>query len=88
MRPIPFANALAAATGLFAVALFLLRLVAPRVFAFVFNSQFFGADVASLFPPRTGWRSLFGAFIVIVITAWVFGLLWAVLYYLCVRGGG
>ena len=80
MRSIPFANSLAAATGLFALALFALRFVAPRLFAIVFNSQFFGADVASLLPEDMKASSLFAAFGVVVGTAWLFGLIWAVLY--------
>jgi hypothetical protein len=53
MQPIAFATALAAASAIFAVVLILLRVVAPQVFVVVFNSQFFGADVAFLLPlPR------------------------------------
>ena len=80
MRSIPFANSLAVATGLFAVVLFSLRSFAPRLFAFVFNSQFFGADVASLLPVDMKVSSLIAAFVIVVMTAWIFGLIWAVLY--------
>ncbi len=80
MRSIPFANSLAAATGLFALALFALRSVAPRLFVFVFNSQFFGADVASLLRPERGVGPPIGALAVVVITTWIFGFIWALLY--------
>lgn len=80
MRSIPFANSLAVATGLFAIGIATLRFLAPRLFAFVFNSQFFGADVASLLPAQTSITSLFAAFVIVVITAWIFGFIWAMLY--------
>ena len=80
MRSIPFANSLAGATAIFAIVLFGSRYVAPRFFAFVFNSQFFGADVASLLPPDMKVSSIIAAFAVVVITAWIFGFIWAVLY--------
>ena len=86
MRSVPFANSLAAATGLFAIVLFALRFVAPRLFVFVFNSQFFGADVASLFRPEIGAGSLIAAFVVVLITSWIFGLLWAALYNRWTKG--
>jgi len=82
----PFANSLAAATGLFAIVLFILRFIAPGPFAVIFNSQFFGAEVASLFPPDVTVSSLIAAFVIVVMTAWIFGLIWALLYNRWTKG--
>ncbi len=88
MRSIAFANSLAAATGLFALALFALRFITPGLFALIFNSQFFGADVASLLPAHTSVVSVFAAFVIVVITAWIFGLIWAIFYNWWTNGRG
>ncbi len=88
MRPVPFANSLAVASGVFAIVLFLLRFVAPRLFVLVFNSQFFSADVASLLPSDTGLSALLAALSVVVITSWIFGLVWASLYNRWTKGRG
>jgi len=79
MQPIAFATALAVASAIFAVVLILLRVAAPRLFVIVFNGQFFGADVASLLPTASTKRLVPGA-ITVIVTAWVFGLIWALLY--------
>lgn len=75
---LPFANALTAATAVFSVALLALRAVARDLFTVVFNSQFLGANVASLSPPQPGIGSSLGTLLVVV--TWVFGAVWAVLY--------
>jgi 2TM family of unknown function (DUF5676) len=80
MQAIAFATALAAASAIFAVVLMLLRVVAPRLFVIVFNGQFFGADVASLLPRAPSTRRLVPGAIIVIATAWVFGLIWALLY--------
>jgi hypothetical protein len=71
---LPFANALTAATAVFSVALRAVR----DLFTVVFNSQFLGANVASLSPPQPGIGSSLGTLLVVV--TWVFGAVWAVLY--------
>ena len=50
IHPLAFANALAITSALLAVLLAMLTATVPSVFVFVFNAQFFGADVASLLP--------------------------------------
>ena len=80
MQPIAFATALAVASAIFAVVLILLRVAAPRLFVIVFNGQFFGADVASLLPTATSTKRLVPGAITVIVTAWVFGLIWALLY--------
>ncbi len=49
-----FAISLAILVALLYVAFLLLGVLAPQVFRFLFNAQFFGADVASLFPKTVG----------------------------------
>jgi len=75
---LPFADALTAATAVFSVALLVLRAVARDLFTVVFNSQFWGANVASLSPSQPGIGSSLGTLLVVV--TWVFGAVWAVLY--------
>ena len=58
----------------------LLRVVAPRLFVIVFNGQFFGADVASLLPTAPDTKRVVPGAIIVIVTAWVFGLIWALLY--------
>ena len=80
MQPVAFATSLAIVTGIFALFFFALRVTVPGVFAFVLNSQFFGADVASLFPRHVRSAALVGTLLVVVATSWVFAAVWAVLY--------
>lgn len=80
IRPLAFANALALTTALLAVILIFLRVFAPTIFVFVFNAQFFGADVAMLLPPHSHAVTLFAEFLTFVGGAWGFGLVGAILY--------
>jgi hypothetical protein len=80
LRPIPFANALTiTATGLF-VFLIALRELAPAFFVYFFNAQFFGADVASLLPARPSFARLMADLLIMLIGAWLFGYVWALVY--------
>lgn len=80
IRPLAFANALAVTTAALAVFLILLRLISPRVFVFLFNAQFFGANVASLLPGELEIFPMIGEFLALVGGAWGFGLVGALLY--------
>jgi hypothetical protein len=80
LNTLAFASALAALTALVYLAFTLLALVSPSAFQLVFNAQFFGADVASLFPRVPGRPGFLLTFIILVVTAWVFGWAWAWLY--------
>lgn len=75
-----FANSLAILTGLLYLVFLVLGLGAPEVFKFLFNAQFLGADVASLFPQRIGFGTAVGTLITLVLTSWGFGYAWAWLY--------
>jgi hypothetical protein len=87
IRPLAFANALAVTTAALAILLLILRWVAPSVFVFFFNAQFFGADVAMLLPDRTDLPSLIAEFAAFVGGAWVFGLAGALLYNRFIHAG-
>ncbi|MDO8602132.1 MAG: DUF5676 family membrane protein [bacterium] len=74
-----FANSLAVLTGLLYIALAVLKMVVPSLFTFIFNAQFFGADVATLVPTQS--LGDFSAILVaVLITAWIAGYLWAWFY--------
>ena len=45
-----FANSMAILTAAFYLLFYLINLIAPGLFRFLFNAQFLGADVASLLP--------------------------------------
>ena len=87
IRPLAFANTLAITTAVLALVLILLRIVFPAVFVFIFNAQFFGADVASLLPERINILKMIGELIAFVGGAWGFGLLGAILYNRFIRNG-
>jgi hypothetical protein len=75
-----FANSLAILTGLLYIVFVILLLLAPNLFKFLFNTQFLGADVASLFPRRISAGSFAGTLATLVVSAWVFGYAWVWLY--------
>ena len=80
IRPLAFANALAITTAILATLLLALRLFAPRLFIFVFNAQFFGADVAMLLPDQIHVPTVTAELVAFVGGAWGFGLVGALLY--------
>ena len=57
-----------------------LRLFAPGLFVFIFNAQFFGADVAMLLPAQVHTGTMIAEFLAFVGGAWGFGLIGALLY--------
>jgi hypothetical protein len=80
IQPIAFANALALTTAALAGFLLTLRMLAPTAFMFIFNAQFFGANVASLLPAEPSVLNTLGELLAFVGGAWGFGWLGAVLY--------
>lgn len=75
-----FANALAILTGAVYLVFYILGLSAPNTFKALFNAQFLGADVASLLPKDASLGNVFGVFVTLVVTAWLMGFVWALLY--------
>jgi hypothetical protein len=80
LRPIAFANAIAATTAALTVFLWVLRFLLPSLFAFFFNAQFFGADVAALLPKDAHPLLMAAEFAALLAGAWGIGFLWAFLY--------
>lgn len=79
LKPQAFANAIAATAVIFYILLFILQLAAPPLFQLIFNSQFLGADVASLLP-KMNLANFAGLLIAIGVVSWIFGYLIAVIY--------
>ena len=75
-----FANSLAILVALFYIIFYVVSLVAPAVFDFVFNAQFFGADVASLMPQQSAFIDFLSTLVVLVVTTWIMAYVWAWLY--------
>lgn len=86
IRPLAFANTLALTTAVLALVLILLRIVFPPLFVFIFNAQFFGADVAALLPDRVNIPKMIGELAAFVGGAWGFGLLGAIIYNRLIHG--
>jgi hypothetical protein len=80
LKPIAFANAIAATTAALTVFLWALRFLLPSFFTFFFNAQFFGADVASLLPKDTNLPLMLAEFSALLAGAWGIGFVWATLY--------
>jgi len=80
LNEIAFATALAVLAAAVNLLFSLAALISPNVFRLLFNAQFFGADVASLFPRVIPYEGFIGTFIVLVISAWLVGYAWAWLY--------
>lgn len=80
LRPLAFANAIAATTLVLAAFLLVLRVLSPPIFAFFFNAQFFGADVNSLLPAHPPLIRVAAELLALLAGAWGIGYLWAVLY--------
>ena len=75
-----FANSLAILTGALYILFYLVSLFAPQFFRHLFNAQFLGADVASLFPKEISFSYFFQTLVILVITVSIFGYAWAWLY--------
>jgi hypothetical protein len=80
LKPLAFANAIAATTAALTVFLWALRFLLPPFFTFFFNAQFFGADVASLLPKDVTPLLMLAEFLALLTGAWGIGFVWAVLY--------
>jgi hypothetical protein len=80
LKPVAFANAIAVTTAALTVFLWALRFLLPSFFAFFFNAQFFGADVASLLPKDVAPLLMLAEFVALLAGAWGIGFMWAALY--------
>jgi len=80
LNHVAFASSLAMLSGVLYIALYLLGVVWREAFRFLFNAQFFGADVASLLPRELSYAGFVGTLIALLVGAWLFGFAWAWLY--------
>lgn len=80
LNPVAWANSIAATMVVFYLVLWLLGGLAPELFNLVFNAQFLGADVASLYSAGRDLGTAIGNLLVLVLTGWIFGYVWAWLY--------
>ena len=80
LNKLAFANSLAVLTAALYVLFTILELVAPRVFQILFDAQFFGANVASLFPKVRPSLASLVTLLLMVGMSWVVGYAWAWLY--------
>jgi uncharacterized protein DUF5676 len=80
LNKLAFANSLATLTAVLYVLFAILALVAPRVFQILFDAQFFGANVASLFPKVQPSPASLVTLVLMIGMSWVVGYAWAWLY--------
>lgn len=77
LNKVAFANSLAVLTAALYVLFAILELVAPRVFQVLFDAQFFGANVASLFPKVQPSAASLVTLVLMIGMSWVVGYAWA-----------
>jgi len=80
LKRFAFAHSLAVLCGAFYVVFYVLAVVQRDVFRFVFNAQFFGADVAALLPPSLTYGGFLGTLLMLIAGSWVAAFAWAWLY--------
>jgi hypothetical protein len=80
LKEMAFASSLAVLSGVLYLFFYLLAVVWRDAFRFLFNAQFFGADVASLLPRELSYVVFLGTWVVVIVSAWVMGYVWASLY--------
>jgi 2TM family of unknown function (DUF5676) len=80
LNKVAFANSLAVLTAVLYVLFAIIAFVSPRAFAILFDAQFFGANVASLFPKVQPSATSLITLVVMILMSWVVGYAWAWLY--------
>ena len=78
-KPVALANAFALTTIALYIVFYILQVFAPPFFKLILNSQFLGADLASLVP-RPNPVNFLGIIIAVGLLAWVFGYLLGKVY--------
>jgi hypothetical protein len=86
LNKLAFASSLAVLTAVVYVLFAVLALVAPRLFQIVFDAQFFGANVASLFPKVQPSAASLVTLVLMIGMSWVLGYAWAWLYNRFAKG--
>jgi 2TM family of unknown function (DUF5676) len=80
LNKLAFASSLAILSGLLYFLFYVLGVLWRDAFRFLFNAQFFGADVASLLPHELSYVTFLGTWIAVIVSTWVVGYAWAWLY--------
>jgi 2TM family of unknown function (DUF5676) len=80
LNKVAFANSLAVLTAVLYVLFAIIAFVSPRAFAILFDAQFFGANVAPLFPKVQPSATSLITLVVMILMSWVVGYAWAWLY--------
>jgi hypothetical protein len=80
LNKLAFANSITILVTVFYIIFYTASLITPAIFEFIFNAQFFGADVASLMPQQLSLPNFIGVLITLVVTGWVMSYFWAWLY--------
>lgn len=75
LKPNAIAGSLAGLMAIFYVVFYMLAVISPEMFRFLFNAQFFGAELAPL-TAEFNFGALFG----LVVMGWIVGYIWALLY--------
>jgi hypothetical protein len=87
LNKVAFANALAVLTAALYVLFAVVALVSPRAFQVLFDAQFFGANVASLFPKVAPSAASLATAVIMIAMSWLAGYAWAWLYNRFARAG-
>jgi hypothetical protein len=80
LREFAFATSVAITTGVVYLGFVILYRLSPRTFAVLFNSQFLGADLTSLWPKRSSPSGVLSTLVILFVSAWLFSFAWAWLY--------
>jgi hypothetical protein len=80
LNKLAVANSLAVLTAGLYLLFALIALVSPRLFQLLFDAQFFGANVASLFPKVQPSMASLITLVIMIGMAWLVGYAWAWLY--------
>jgi 2TM family of unknown function (DUF5676) len=87
LNKVALANSLAVVTAVLYILFVLLAIIAPRAFQVLFDAQFFGANVASLFPKVQPSAASLVTLVLMVCMSWIVGYAWAWLYNRFARTG-
>jgi len=80
LNKMAFANSLAVLSAVLYVFFAIVALISTRAFSVLFDAQFFGANVASLFPKTQPSTASLVTLVLMIVMSWVVGYAWAWLY--------
>jgi hypothetical protein len=80
LNQVAFVNSLAVLTAARYVLFAIIALISTRTFSLLFDAQFFGANVASLFPKVQPSAASLLTLVLMIAMSWVVGYAWAWLY--------